>query len=339
MKKINSYSKYQREIIKKIAKELGASIAFSYGRCSNNHLKVYIDGLDKPFYTSSTPSDRKAGDNFIGGIRSALKAENLKQQPVTTAVKHMNNALLKKQYFENLKSTCIKTVRTNIEQYTEKERLLIYRENSVGSLKPQRRKLAARIFENAQKVHRNTQYITGKDSQAIKGEIIKHLNYMLPTSAEYSQNLKPDDSVKILSRAVNVLSGNAAILETEAVSEGKKNQTKKDNMLSDVVMINQHTSTKKKNMNIYAAKKINNPQSEGGRNPAELLAAMSKQQAVQNFRFLNRHEGEAMLAYIALAMEQNHQQNLSEISELMEEKDINLEMMTEFLNSSKRLAS
>ena len=65
---------------------------------------------------------------------------------------------------------------------------------------------------------------------------------------------------------------------------------------------------------------------------------MSKEQAVQNLRRLSRNEGEAMLANIALAMDLNHQQDLNEVSELMEAKGIDLGMMAEFLNGSIKMA-
>ena len=236
MNKISSYSKYQKDIIKRIAKELGTSIAFSYGKCSNNHLKVYVDGLDKPFYTSSTPSDRKAGDNFMGDLRCALKAAHLKRQSVTVVKKHINNVQLKAQYIESLKGACIKTVRTNIEQYTEKEELMVIKENSINSLKPQRKKLATKIFEHTQKTNKNMQYITGKDSQSIKDEIIKHLNYMLPNTADYVHSLKPVDAENILSKAVNIASGSTPILSSEAANEGIAQLTNKTKMTADAVM-------------------------------------------------------------------------------------------------------
>jgi predicted metallo-beta-lactamase superfamily hydrolase len=339
MNKISSYSKYQKDIIKRIAKELGTSIAFSYGKCSNNHLKVYVDGLDKPFYTSSTPSDRKAGDNFMGDLRCALKAAHLKRQSVTVVTKHINNVQLKTQYIENLKGACIKTVRTNIDQYTEKEELMVIKENRINSLKPQRKKLASKIFEHTKKTNKNMQYITGKDIQSIKDEIIKHLNYMLPNTADYVHRLKPVDTENKLSKAVNVASGNTPILSVEAANEGIAQLTNKTKMITDVVMNDPNSEVIKKSKKTIAVEAPSYILDRTNKNPAEVLAAMSKEYAVQNLRRLSRNEGEAMLANIALAMDLNHQQDLNEVSELMEAKGIDLGMMAEFLNGSIKMAS
>lgn len=339
MNKISSYSKYQKDIIKRIAKELGTSIAFSYGKCSNNHLKVYVDGLDKPFYTSSTPSDRKAGDNFMGDLRSALKAAHLKRQSVIIVTKHINSVQLKAQYIEGLKDACIKTVRTNIDQYTGKEELLVKKENSISSLKPQRKKLATKIFEHTQKTNKNVQYITGKDSQSIKDEIIKHLNYMLPNTADYVHSLKPVNTENKLTKAVNIASGSAPILSAEAANEGITQLTNKSKMNTDEVMNDPNSGVIKKSKKPVAVEAPSCISDKPNRNPAEVLAAMSKEQAVQNLRRLSRNEGEAMLANIALAMDLNHQQDLNEVSEFMEAKGIDLGMMAEFLNCSIKMAS
>mgnify|MGYP000032384103 FL=1 len=339
MKKVSSYSKYQRDIIKRIGKELGTSIAFSYGKCSNNHLKIYVDGLDKPFYTSSTPSDRKAGDNFMGDLRSALKAAQLKRQSVIVVTKHINNVQLKAQYIDNLKDACIKTVRTNIEQYAEKEELLVIKENGISNLKPQRKKLASKIFEHMKKTNKNMQYITGKDSQSIKDEIIKHLNYMLPNTADYVHSLKPVNTENKLTKAVNIASGSTPILSVEAANEGLAQLTNKTKMIADVVMNDPDSGVIKKSKKPVAVESPSCLSDKLNKNPAEVLAAMSREQAVQNLRRLSRNEGEAMLANIALAIDLNHQQDLNEVSELMEAKGIDLGMMAEFLNGSIKMAS
>lgn len=337
MNKISSYSKYQRDIIKRIGKELGTSIAFNYGKCSNNHLKIYVDGLEKPLYTSSTPSDRKSGDNFMGDLRCALKAAHLKRQPVIAVIKHMNNALLKTQYIENLKSACIKTVRTNIEQYTEKEECLVMKENSMSSLKLQRKRLATKILEHTQKMHKSVQYITGKESQGIKDEIIKHLDFMLPNNGDYAKALKPENTEDKLYKAVNVANGGAGILRIEAANEGINKLAKRTAVVTDLIMNDKKPVIQKES--IKSAGELHSTPNKPNKNPAEVLAAMSKQQAVQNLRRLSRNEGEVMLAYITLAMDQNHQQDLSEVSELMAAKGIDLDMMAQFLNSPIKLAS
>lgn len=320
MHKINSYSKYQKEIIKKIGKELGANTPFKYEKTNSNHLKVCVDGLEKPIYTSCTPSDRKSGDNFMGDLRCALKAAHVKRQPKIIVSKKMNILQVKAQYVENLMAACIKTVRTNIQQYSEKEQSWVIKEGSIQALKAQRKSLAGRIFEQAQKVHRNQQYITGADSNIIRGEILKHLSYMLPNIADYANTLKPKRVRSELSKAVSAETGSIILPNVEAANERGDDlkQTAENVRLKG---LKKH-STKKNEVGIQSA--------SSNINPAEALAAMNKAQAIQNLRRLSRNESEAMLEYIQIAMAENHQQDLQEVLSMMASKGITLNMLSDY---------
>lgn len=345
MQKLNSFSKYQKDIIKKITKELGPSIPFKYEKTNSNHLKVLIEGLDKPRYTACTPSDRKSGDNFMADLRSALKAAHLKRQPRTEISKRMNTVQLKVQYIENLTASCIKTVRTNIKQYIEKEKSVVVKENSISNLKSLRKSLATNIVTQNQKMTRQHKYITGADSKIIKSEVIKHLNYMLPNTADYALILKPVKSINSLSKAVSAANGSTNfsginLSNFEAANEGIKNLNKATEIVTNIVIndsvrktenkkLNQvpnikKDSQKESSRNIRTNKRMSSP----NRNPAEELAAMPQQQAIKNLRRLSLNEAEDMLANIKIAMEENKQQDLLEVVEMMECKGITLDMLS-----------
>lgn len=342
MQKMNSYSKYQKEIIKKIGKELGANTPFKYEKTSSNHLKVFIEGLDKPRYTACTPSDSKAGDNFMADLRCALKAACVKRQPKMVMSKRTNIVRVKAQYIEHFMAACIKAVRTNIQQYTEKEKSWVVKENSIKNLKIQRKNLAARIFEQTQKTYRNQQYITGSDSNMIKGEILKHLCYMLPNTADYIDVLKPKKALNGLSKAVSVATGSIALANVEAANESVKNLKQTTNIISDLVIADTGTSLGKQSMKEEGVKKegvrkedamekkVEILNSSSNKNPAETLAAMNKSQAIQNLRQLSRNESEAMLEYIKIAMAENHQQDLQEVLNMMTSKGITLNMLSNY---------
>ena len=345
MQKLNSFSKYQKDIIKKITKELGPNIPFKYEKTNSNHLKVLIEGLDKPRYTACTPSDRKSGDNFMADLRCALKAAHLKRQPKTDISNRMNTAQLKIQYIENLTASCIKTVRTNIKQYIEKEKSVVINENSISNLKSLRKILATKIFTQNQKMTRQHQYITGADSKIIKSEVIKHLNYMLPNTADYALILKPVKSINSLSKAVSTANGSTNFSEInlsnfEAANEGINNLNKATEIVTNIIIndtannaenksLNQESNKRKKTQkessrNIMTDRLMSIP----NRNPAEELAAMSQEQAVKNLRRLSLNEAEDMLANIKIAMEENKQQDLHEVVEMMECKGITLDMLS-----------
>lgn len=348
MQKLTSFSKYQKDIIKKITKELGPSTPFKYEKTNSNHLKVLIDGLDKPLYTGCTPSDCKSGVNFMADLRSAIKAAKLKRQPKIVVSKRMNTAQLKAQYISNLTASCVKTVRTNIEQYTQKEKQMVIKENNISNLKAARKNLATNVFTQAQRMTRQPQYITGGDSKQIKNEILKHLNYMMPNTADYAHILKPVESMAALPKAVSTANG-SAILPTsvlagiDAANESNstlnkavklaENISNQSNINSKPVRANNHTEAGAKTnakTNAKTSAKTDNKMTKVGvnKNPAEELAAMTTKQAVKNLRRLSRNEAEAMLSHIKIAMEENQQQDLQEVLEMMACKGITLDMLS-----------
>lgn len=336
MQKLNSFSKYQKDIIKKITKELGPKTPFKYEKTNNNHLKVLVEGLDKPLYTGCTPSDRKSGDNFMSDLRCALKAANLYRQPRTASPKRMSSAQLKAQYVEKLTATCIKTVRTNIKQYIEKEKSLVIFENSIDDIKPLRKILATKILTQNHKKNKQQQYITGVDIQVIKKEIITHLNFMLPNTADYAINLKPVCSTNSLSKAVTTASGRANISEItesnfEAAHEDFNNLKKTTRIVTSIAINDTENMNSNKNKEIETPKNIRSCElmSTTNKNPAEELAAMPQEQVIQNLRRLSLNEAEDMLTNIKIAMEENKQQDLHEIVEMMLCKGVTLEMLSD----------
>lgn len=76
MCKQTNYSKYQKRVIKFLNDLLGTDRPFTYERAKNNHLKVLIDGIPKPIFTGSTPSDCKSINNFMAEVKRELKASN-----------------------------------------------------------------------------------------------------------------------------------------------------------------------------------------------------------------------------------------------------------------------
>lgn len=340
MQKHNGYSKYQKDIIKKITKELGPKTPFKHEKTSSNHLKVLIEGLDKPRYTACTPSDSRSGDNFMADLRCALKAAHLKREPKIELSKRMNTTQLKIQYIENLTASCIKTVRTNIEQYTEKENMLVIQENSISNLKPLRKNLATKIFEQTKRANNHQHYITGADSNLVKAEVLKHLNYMLPNAADYVQALKPKEAVNALSKAVSLANGRVVSPNVEAANESINTLDKVTEMVTNIIISDTRKDVDKQGVKDDGIKTIDAKHttdkklmSVPNKNPAEELAAMEKEQAVKNLRRLSRNEGEAMLAYIKIAMEENKQQDLQEVLEMMTCKGITLDMLSGYLEN------
>lgn len=71
-----NFTSFQREAITKIAALLGER-RFDYTKNNNNHMQIKVEGIDRVFYTSATPSDYRAISNVLGEIRAELNRLNM----------------------------------------------------------------------------------------------------------------------------------------------------------------------------------------------------------------------------------------------------------------------
>ena len=102
MNKQASYSKYQKKVIKFLYDLLGVDTPFSFERAQNNHLKILIDGVPKPLYTGSTPSDTKAINNFMAEVKrhvalSKKEAEDAEVEAKAEEIVEAENEAVTKQ--------------------------------------------------------------------------------------------------------------------------------------------------------------------------------------------------------------------------------------------------
>ena len=111
MCKQSSYSKYQKRVIKFLNDQLGTDTPFTYERTQTNHLKVLIDGVPKPIFTGSTPSDCKSINNFMAEVKREIRASKVEEgdcKPtlqLPTPIKVSNDKLIQ---------GCIKSLRTRL---------------------------------------------------------------------------------------------------------------------------------------------------------------------------------------------------------------------------------
>jgi len=82
-------SKWQRELHKTV-KGL-TNRPFTISTSGGNHLKILIEGISRPIFTSSTPGDHRAQLNIISEINKLLKAENLENMIAEEEVELMKD--------------------------------------------------------------------------------------------------------------------------------------------------------------------------------------------------------------------------------------------------------
>ncbi|WP_133245640.1 hypothetical protein [Pelagibaculum spongiae] len=195
MSKVRGYSRYQKQIIKRLQQTLGADTPFRHERTNNNHLKVLIQGADKPCFTSSTPSDNKSADNFIADVKRIIREINTltsNDTDCSSANPVEQAGECKAAQVDQITLSCIKLIRRKIDQIQLEESESIKTKSYLSELK----KLRLQVADETIKANAGSSkiYLTGKQINHIKNKLLQHLNFMLPTTADYAEKLQVNEA-------------------------------------------------------------------------------------------------------------------------------------------------
>ena len=312
MNKQSSYSKYQKDIIKKLTKELGVNIPFTYEKTAKNHLKVLIDGLNKPWYTSSTPSDRKSGVNFMGDIKRALKEINIEVLTVSVSPVLTNNKLKKAIYCDKLAAHCIKSLRSRIPTLKTKEKRLVNTEQTANIVKQHRLDVINNTIAFTLSSKQFPQYLTVKEKKGVCDVIRKHLDFMMPSAADYAKDLKVSltqvDNNNDLSQ--DVISGTPAVTKELAT-----------------------VSNISKESNVGAVKKDVFQTSANGKNISSIdwLGKQSNGKQIKTLQGLSNSEAQRLIDNLHKAIELNRRLAINEVLALMQARGVSIDDLNEKL--------
>lgn len=196
MCKQNSYSKYQRSVIKFLTDHLDIDTPFSYEKTQTNHLKVLIDGLEKPFYTASTPSDSKSLANFSADVKRELKASRVARAVTDNTEQEPAFANYMSVPHEKLIKGCIKSLRSRLETIKSKEQEKVLESRSVEVIALYRENVVKRAIELALQIRRSNDYVKPKEKKNFEAQVAKYLDFMMPTCAHYADLLESKSSLK-----------------------------------------------------------------------------------------------------------------------------------------------
>ena len=188
MSKQTNYSKYQKRVIKFLNDLLGTDTPFTYERAKNNHLKVLIEGIPKPIYTGSTPSDCKSINNFMAEVKRELKAR--KNQ--TEEMPQQENLILTRsleQANDKLIQNCVKSLRIRISALKKQEEASILDNQCINGINLKRIEIVKQSVSLALQARKQGSYLKTKDLKMIEGLVHNHLNFMLPSMAYYAELL------------------------------------------------------------------------------------------------------------------------------------------------------
>ena len=316
MNKLRSYSKYQKNIIKSLGKELGSTIPFKFEKTKNNHLKVLIDGLDRPFYTACTPSDRKSGVNFIGDVRSALKMQNISPDVTVRPVKLNTVQHLQKSFFDKVIDSCLRNLRSTTSTIAKREKKVVLENGHTNDLKRGRNKIAEMVIKRAKSQVKQKCYLPHSENLSLNAQVLQHLDYMLPPLAYYAELLKETN-----------LASNKDDSVIEQTIEQKLPLTSVDTLNSKLSTKPNIESKPTHNIrNIKVNTKI--------KNPSVTLASLDNEDQIDAFMSLDRITALRFIDNIKIAMNNNRQKDLNEISLLMENKGLTLEMLADYIEEA-----
>ncbi|WP_305810329.1 hypothetical protein [Photobacterium kishitanii] len=182
-----TYSAYQKKVIRSLAKLVGAR-AFRYEKAQNNHLKIHIEGVDKPIFTSSTPSDCKALDNFMSQVRGMIRAAE-QQHPV---VKKVCEAHPKQPHVcshEKMITSIVKNMRLMAADLQDKEVEMVFEQETVDGISEHRQQVIKKAINTALGHRKGGRYLTPSVIHCIEKDISHHVDFILPTVAHYAELL------------------------------------------------------------------------------------------------------------------------------------------------------
>lgn len=334
-----SYSKYQKSVIRFLTEYLGIDTPFTYERAQNNHLKVLIDGLDKPLYTCSTPSDYKSLANFSADVKRALKASSISIAITDdTEPEQTPNSLTLSN--EKLINGCIRSLRGRLEMIKSKEQEKVLESRSLDVIAPYRENEVKSVIELALQNRRNNDYIKSAEKKKFEAKVANHLEFMMPTLAYYADLLESRvSSSKQISTPVtsNKVSSNNTIklpeLGAESVLASAVEQAITTKNSQDKTARNmQHNGTLKcagaYSQPIAAISPITaSTMPDTGENKSSVaeLMSMSANNRVALLRNLAKDQALQLINDINQALALNREQDIEAVIALIKEKDVSLD--------------
>lgn len=184
-----SYTPFQKEAIKEVAKLVG-NRAFRYEKAQNNHLKVFIEGVEKPVFTSSTPSDGRCSLlNFLSQVRGELRVID-EQAPLPVQHCAANPTQPHVCAHSKMIKHIVKTFRSQVNDMEMKERAMVLETQSVNAIPALRLSLVKQAINARLKQRKNPEYVKPSEMRCLIKDVLHHVNFMLPDLACYAQSLQ-----------------------------------------------------------------------------------------------------------------------------------------------------
>ena len=314
-----SYSKYQKRVIKFLNVLLGTHTPFSFERTQSNHLKVLIEGVNKPLYTGSTPSDSRSINNFMAEVKKELRLSvqvlmDDAASPSSDAEK--SNVTIQSVFrpcYDKLIQTCIKSLRTQVASIKEQEQKQVAELNDVEFIKVARLKAVKHSISHVLQTYKHTGYIKPKAMREIETAILKHFNFMLPSIAFYSDLLDPQKISVILQASAANQEDKGANLEPNKVALAGQNVDKNIVSKSEAKPFENRATKQKEHQPKFGA--------------SNQLLSLSTQKRVNELRSLSSSQALELIKDVEQAMKLNREQDIEAVVALIQERAIPVDVI------------
>ncbi|CAM4440512.1 hypothetical protein [Vibrio agarivorans] len=316
MCKLSSYSKYQKRVIKFLNDHLGTETPFSYERTQTNHLKVLIEGVPKPIFTGSTPSDSKTINNFMAEVKREIRASKVEmpesvQKPKPRLPFQLSN--------DKLIQGCVKSLRTRVEILKSQEESLVLETQSVDSINPARIDTVQHSVALALQSRKQGAYLKRKELKEIEDNVMRHLIFMLPTAAYYAELL--ESKAKYQQKTVTPLPVET-VMTGEDIEEFRATNIVKLN--DDKTLVNDHKPK---------LDSISNSNAVSSDSASELMA-MSSSNRVALLRNLSKAQALTLIDDINQALALNREEDIEAVVGLIRDKELPLEAIISRLEAA-----
>ena len=320
MCKQSSYSKYQKRVIKFLNDQLGTDTPFTYERTQTNHLKVLIDGVPKPIFTGSTPSDCKSINNFMAEVKREIRASKVEEgdcKPtlqLPTPIKVSNDKLIQ---------GCIKSLRTRLPVLKSQEETHVLETHEFDDINSNRLEAVKHSISFALQARKDGVYIKRNEMKELEQAILKHLNFMLPTMAYYSELLVNKN--KYSQKSLEPLPAETVMNESD-VQEFRATTVVSIDSPSREVPNTESLVTSKVRTNSRTVKQTKDSASE--------LMTMSTDNRVSLLRNLTKAQALTLIDDLNYALVLNREQDIEAVVELIRDKDLPLEAIISRLEAA-----
>lgn len=301
-----TFSKYQKRAIKFLSDYLGADTPFSYERTQTNHLKVLIDGVAKPIFTGSTPSDCKSINNFMAEVKREVKASKLEGEDAQNIAPKMQLPNPNKLSQDRLIQTCVKSLRARIDTMKSKEEEQVLETKSLNEVSEYRLSVIKHAVSLALQARKQGVYIKSKEMKTLESKILTHLDFMMPTLAYYAELLES---------------------KTKYQNNDAQSKAAKESLTNNVIKLEGTAKPEPKKENSLEGEQpqpeVNMNHQKGG--SASELMAMSLNNRVSLLRQLSKVEALQLIDDTNQALAMNREQDIAEVVAMIKEKELPLE--------------